>query len=141
MFSKLFIQERFPFYLYHRPSLSLKTLPEMAEEIKNGQSELTAFQTLTGPFVPRSHSFLPLRCGPPIYFPLPDPYDGYCLTGILPSDEIDELASAPVGEDVEMNGEEGKTGKASKSSRAEGQRRIRSLPQAQDISGWEYPSR
>jgi hypothetical protein len=100
------------------------------------------FTTLKGPVVPRSHSFLPLRCGPPIYFPLPAPYDQFCLTGILPSDKPILKDEVEPSGDVKMGQEGGsdKDGESSNASQIEGQRRIEKLGDVEGWGGWEYPS-
>lgn len=106
-------------------------------------SDPSAFVTLKGPTVPRSHSFLPLRSGPPIYFPLPAPYDHFCLTGILPSDSLGPESTLEPSEDVDMaqEGESGKNGKSSNASRIEAPKRIREFGDVEGTGGWEYPGK
>ncbi|KAI9633349.1 uncharacterized protein MKK02DRAFT_29198 [Dioszegia hungarica] len=114
----------------------------MPAEAEPSSSDTPSFLLPAGPSVPRSHSFLPLRSGPPIYFPLPAPYDGYCLTEYFQSDLS---PSAPVikgqgegGEDEDVSMTEEERG-AAMAENYEARQRIMDVVAPAGSRGWEYP--
>lgn len=139
------------------------TMTQPSEMVIAGPSSSEEpFRIITGPRVSPSHSFLPLKCGPPVYLPLPAPYDMYCLTGVLPSDTKTETSANAVkreggdlangeedGGDVDMNGTgpmqggqgEREAVEGDDSVQREGRRRVRALAEVEGSGGWEYPSK
>lgn len=115
----------------------------MPAEPEPSSSDTPSFLLPAGPSVPRSHSFLPLRSGPPIYFPLPAPYDGYCLTEYFQSDlspsepVIKGQGEGGEEEDVSMTEEERG---AALAENYEARQRIIDVVAPAGSRGWEYPS-